>query len=106
MRCWRWLAWRSWPDSRATGRCAVPRAASRRMVFYVVVPFYNEAAGMRATLDALAAQSDREFTLILVDNASTDRGGDVAREFARQHLEMAIEVIFEPAKGTGAASDT
>ena len=40
--------------------------------FCVVVPFFNEAHGMRATLDALAAQSDLAFTLVLVDNGSTD----------------------------------
>ena len=76
------------------------------MALYVVVPFYNESDGIRATLDALAAQSDPAFTLILVDNASTDRTADVAREFARQHPEMAIELIVEPTKGTGAAADT
>jgi GT2 family glycosyltransferase len=76
------------------------------MKLFVVVPFYNEAAGIWATLDALAAQSDLDFTLILVDNASTDRGADVVCEFARQYPEMPIEVIVEPTKGTGAASDT
>ena len=76
------------------------------MAMYVVVPFYNEAAGMRATLDALAGQSDPAFTLILVDNASSDHGADVASEFARQHPEMMMEVIVEPTKGTGAAADT
>jgi GT2 family glycosyltransferase len=74
--------------------------------FFVVVPFYNEACGMAPTLDALTAQSDREFVLVLVDNASTDVSGDVARTFAAAHPEASIFVIEEPAKGTGAASDT
>ncbi len=76
------------------------------MNFFVVVPFYNEARGMTATLEALAAQSDREFTLVLVDNGSTDGSGDVARGFGSRHPELRVDVIEEPCKGTGAASDT
>ena len=29
--------------------------------YFVVVPFFNEEAGMEATLDALAAQSDTRW---------------------------------------------
>ena len=39
---------------------------------WVVVPGYNEAAWIGATIDALAAQEDRDFTVLVVDNASTD----------------------------------
>ena len=74
--------------------------------FCVVVPFYNEALGMRATLDALASQSDRSFTLILVDNASTDDSAAVAARFAAACSVFRTVLIHEPQKGTGAASDT
>lgn len=74
--------------------------------FYVVVPFYNEERGMQATLDALAAQSDTSFTLVLVDNASTDDGAGLARRFASRHAAPHTVLIDEPQKGTGAASDT
>lgn len=70
------------------------------------MPFYNEAAGMLPTLEALAAQADRDFSLVLVDNASTDSSLVVAREFARAHAEMPIAIIGEQQKGTGAACDT
>lgn len=74
--------------------------------FWVVVPFYNEEAWIQATLQALAAQSDATFTLLLVDNGSTDASLQVVRNFRRTHPDMAIEVINEAEKGTGAASDT
>jgi len=74
--------------------------------FAVVVPFYNEARGMASTLDALARQTDCEFFLVLVDNASTDGSGELARAFAVTHRDLPIEVIHEPTKGTGSASDT
>jgi glycosyltransferase involved in cell wall biosynthesis len=74
--------------------------------FFVVVPFHNEARGMQATLDALAAQSDRAFSLVLVDNASTDASGAVARRFAASGALGQVVVVNEPQKGTGAAADT
>lgn len=74
--------------------------------FFVVVPFYNERSGILATLEALAAQSDIRFSLVLVDNGSTDQGGDIAQEFATRHPQIATHVVCEAQKGTGAASDT
>lgn len=73
--------------------------------FYVVVPCFNEQAGLRATLDALAAQTDCEFTLVLVDNGSTDHSVAIAQQFAAD-APFAIEIVKEKQKGTGAASDT
>ena len=73
---------------------------------FVVVPFYNEERWLDVTLDALAGQSDLGFTLVLVDNASTDRSAEVALEFARANPLLAVDRLYEPQKGTGAASDT
>jgi glycosyltransferase involved in cell wall biosynthesis len=72
----------------------------------VVVPCYNEALGVPATLRALAAQTDTDFTLIVVDNGSTDGSADVVRDFARCGAPFPVQVISEAQKGTGAASDT
>lgn len=72
----------------------------------VVVPAFDEAAGIGATLDALAAQRDRDFRLVVVDNASTDGTGEVVRRFAAAHPWMPVEVIGEEQRGTGAAADT
>jgi glycosyltransferase involved in cell wall biosynthesis len=69
---------------------------------WVVVPAYNEAVGVAPTLAALAAQQDRDFTLVVVDNASTDSTAEVVRSFSG----LALEVISEQCKGTGAAADT
>ncbi|MDZ4093528.1 MAG: glycosyltransferase family 2 protein [Paracoccaceae bacterium] len=40
----------------------------------LVVPFYNEAGWIGATLTSLSGQLDRRFRIILVDNGSTDGG--------------------------------
>ncbi|MFI9816505.1 glycosyltransferase [Saccharothrix variisporea] len=75
------------------------------MSLWVVVPAYNEEHGIRKTLEALAAQQDPDFTLVVVDNGSTDSTVDVVRRFAEEHA-LRLEVVHEPQKGTGAAADT
>jgi len=74
--------------------------------FYVVIPFYNEESCIAATLDALAAQSDRDFGLVCVDNMSTDHSAGIVRDFALHHPAFGTKLINEPIKGTGTASDT
>ncbi|WP_411573419.1 glycosyltransferase family 2 protein [Streptomyces fradiae] len=49
---------------------------------WVVVPAHQEATRIGAALEALAAQRDRDFTLVVVDNASTDATAAIARDFA------------------------
>ena len=66
---------------------------------WVIVPAYNEAARIGQTLTALAEQSDTAFTLLVVDNGSTDDTAAIAR--SRGAL-----VLVEPEKGVGCAVDT
>ncbi len=72
---------------------------------WVVVPAHQEEARIGDTLRALAAQHDRDFTLVVVDNASTDGTGRVARAFAAR-APFPVHVIDEPEKGVGCAVDT
>ncbi|WP_430784984.1 glycosyltransferase [Actinoplanes sp. G11-F43] len=71
----------------------------------VIVPAYNEAATIGATLDALAAQTDRDFRLIVVDNASTDGTVEVVRRFAAT-APFPVDVVTEATPGAGTAADT
>jgi glycosyltransferase involved in cell wall biosynthesis len=75
----------------------------RSMDLWVVVPAYNEAAGIAATMAALAAQRDPDFTLVVVDNGSTDGTIDAVRAAAKG---LRLHVVTEARKGTGAAADT
>ncbi|GAA4942971.1 glycosyltransferase family 2 protein [Actinoplanes utahensis] len=71
----------------------------------VVVPAYNEAASIGTTLRALAAQTDLDFRLIVVDNASTDDTAAVVRRFAGT-APFPVEVVTETEPGAGTAADT
>ena len=70
---------------------------------WVVVPAYNEADRIAGTLRALAAQADTDFTLLVVDNGSTDDTAELVRRF---RAPFPIHVITEPEKGVGSAVDT
>lgn len=74
--------------------------------FWVVIPFFDEEKLLGGALEALARQTDEDFTLLLVDNGSTDRSREVIASFTARHPELAPTVIDEAQKGTGAASDT
>ncbi|SNR42999.1 glycosyltransferase family 2 protein [Actinoplanes regularis] len=71
--------------------------------FAVIVPAYNEATSIGATLAALAAQTDTDFTLVVVDNASTDDTAEVVRRFA---APFPVELVREEERGAGTAADT
>lgn len=72
----------------------------------VVVPVYQEAPGIRPTLEALAGQQDADFDAVFVDNGSTDGSAGVIRAFVAERGLTRWRVIDEPLKGTGAAADT
>jgi glycosyltransferase involved in cell wall biosynthesis len=84
---------------------------------WVVVPCYNEEERIADTLHALAAQTDDDFTLLIVDNGSTDRTWEAIAEYFAATVpcpdpapalpgQGAVSLITEPQKGTGAAADT
>jgi glycosyltransferase involved in cell wall biosynthesis len=72
---------------------------------WVIVPAYNEELRIEGTLAALAAQTDHDFHLLVVDNGSTDRTAGLAQDFAAT-APMPTDVLTEPEKGVGCAVDT
>lgn len=76
-----------------------------RTDLWVVVPAHQEQARIDGVLRALAAQRDREFTLLVADNGSTDDTVATVRAFAAR-APFPVEVVIEPEKGVGSAVDT
>ena len=51
----------------------------------VIVPLYNYVATVLDTLESLVRQDLPEFTVFVVDDASTDHGGEQVIDFLEQH---------------------
>ncbi|MEU8242029.1 glycosyltransferase [Actinoplanes missouriensis] len=75
------------------------------MRFAVVIPAFNESASITGVLEALAAQSDTGFRLVIADNASTDDTTAIVTRFAAT-APFPIDVVTEPVPGAGTAADT
>ncbi|WP_430784988.1 glycosyltransferase family 2 protein [Actinoplanes sp. G11-F43] len=70
---------------------------------WVIVPAYNEAGRIGQTLDALRDQTDTDFTLLVVDNGSTDETAAVVTGF---RAPFPVHLLVEEEKGVGCAVDT
>ncbi len=73
---------------------------------WVVIPAFNEERLIGSCLDSLARQTDLDFKLVVVDNASTDRTAYIVERWLDEHRHIQGRVISESQKGTGAAADT
>ena len=93
-----------WPN-RITPNTEAPQPTTSQALF-VIVPAYNEQQRITDCLDALSRQTDPDFTLIVVDNKSTDETRTLAENWIKNHPEIDVRLIDEPQKGTGAAADT
>ncbi len=72
-----------------------------RMRVSVLIPAHNAAQTLGLCLDALARQSRAPEEVVVVDNASTDGTGEVARGFSGK--VPGLRVVSEPRLGEAAA---
>ena len=54
----------------------------------VVVPNYNQAAYLKASLAAIVNQSFQGFELIIIDDASTDESVEIIRKYQKKHSKI------------------
>ncbi|WP_419997780.1 glycosyltransferase family 2 protein [Streptomyces boninensis] len=64
----------------------------RRSTVTVIIPAHNEEEGLPATLDSVLSQTIRPDEVIVIDDASTDRTGEVARSYGAR-----VRVLRPPA---------
>ncbi|WP_037844071.1 MULTISPECIES: glycosyltransferase [unclassified Streptomyces] len=65
----------------------------------VLVPAYNEEAGIGSTLRSLLDSSHRELQVVVIDDGSTDRTADIAGNMG----DPRVEVVRQPNSGKAAA---
>lgn len=61
----------------------------------VIIPAFNEESYIADTINAVLKQTYPNFEIIVVDNASTDRTGEIAKSFGDK-----VKVLYESRKGT------
>lgn len=62
------------------------------MKISIVIPAYNEEASIGKTIEAVLAQDYKNFEVIVVDNASTDKTSEIAGKYP-------VKLVKEPKKG-------
>lgn len=67
----------------------------------VIVPVYNVEKYLRPCIDSILAQSFTDFELILVDDGSPDRCGEICDEY--EQIDKRIRVIHQENGGLSAA---
>lgn len=71
----------------------------------IVVPIYNVEQYLEQCLDSLVNQSNHDFKVIMVDDGSKDKSGEIAQKYAEKFPERFFYVYKENA-GLGAARNT
>lgn len=65
--------------------------------FSVIIPVYNRAYLVEATIDSVLAQDFKDYEIIAVDDGSTDRSGDVIQQYRDQVIYVRQENMGEGA---------
>ncbi|MGM9868733.1 MAG: glycosyltransferase family 2 protein [Sodaliphilus sp.] len=63
------------------------------MLFSIIIPVYNRAEKVKATLASVLAQTHRPLQVVLVDNRSTDGSLQVLRDFQQAHSTDDFQVV-------------
>jgi len=86
---------------------ANPEEEGTRTKLSVIVPCYNEEQHLQASVENLLGIQDSWLALevIIVDDKSTDRSLDIARQLAQRHSEIMV-LSHEKNSGKGAALAT
>lgn len=71
----------------------------------VIIPVYNREAYLLRTLRSVAAQKERNFRLIIVNNNSADNSLEIAQSFKAENesVDFAVDVISCTTPGAAAA---
>lgn len=67
----------------------------------VIVPVYNVEKYLRRCIDSILAQTFSDFELLLIDDGSKDRSGDICDEYALK--DQRIKVFHNSNQGASAA---
>lgn len=83
----------------STRHLAMPVGSPGRRHVVILMGLYNGAPWLSEQLESLAAQTHRDWSLIIGDDGSEDESLDIIHDFAKHHPAHAIRVVPGPRKG-------
>ena len=72
-------------------------------MFSVIIPAYNTAAYLEATLETVRGQSFKSYEICVTNDGSTDQTAQILATYKSKHPEISIIVIDQENQGVGAA---
>lgn len=72
----------------------------------IILPYYNEEKFLPGTLESICTQKLKDFTLILVNNASSDQSEVIAKKILSQYPDIDVRYLYEPNPGKTNALQT
>ena len=73
----------------------------RSFTFSIIVPVYNSESFIKVCLDSILEQTYPDFELLLIDDGSTDRSGEICDKYAGK--DSRIRVFHEKNEGVSAS---
>lgn len=70
----------------------------RRIKFSFLVPVYNVELYLQQCLDSLVNQNFNDFEIVLIDDGSTDKSGEICEEYRKRYPDI-INVIHKKNEG-------
>lgn len=56
----------------------------------IIIPVYNSEVTLRRCLDSVISQSISDWELILIDDGSTDKSGEICEEYASKDKRIKV----------------
>lgn len=72
------------------------------MKLSIAIPAYNAEKSLARTVEGILAQTFRDFEILIVNNGSADKTGEVARELAAKDPRIAVFDVYPNIQGYGA----
>ncbi len=63
-------------------------SAEKRVDVTVIVPVYNTEKLLRRCIDSLVSQTWKSIEILLIDDGSTDRSGEICDEYASVYTSV------------------
>lgn len=79
--------------------------SKQEILLTIVIPIYNVEQYLNQCLDSLLNQTNQNFYVVMVDDGSTDKSGEIAKMYVTKNPEK-YKYVYKKNAGLGAARNT